>query len=122
MTWDKIYEAADGAAFGEFELKRKDKARAEVVGFVKDNFGYDLEREYEEGLIESVEDWIDYFTDEYEIYFDKDGNIYSHLGITLQDKAKELLSFYYGLPDRNDKDFDTLDIALDILEELSGRK
>ena len=45
MTWDEIYEAADGKACGEWELKRKDTARYEVVCFVEDNFGINLETE-----------------------------------------------------------------------------
>ena len=50
MTWDEIYEAADGKACGEWELKRKDIARYEVVCFVEDNFGINLETEYSQSI------------------------------------------------------------------------
>ena len=46
MTWNEIYEAADGKACGEWELKRKDTARYEVIGFVEENFGIKHSVEY----------------------------------------------------------------------------
>ena len=54
MTWNEIYEAADGKDCGEWELKRKDTARYEVVCFVEDNFGINLETECDnvEGEVE----------------------------------------------------------------------
>ena len=70
MTWDEIYEAADGKACGEWELKRKDTARYEVVCFVEDNFGINLETE-----CENVEEEIDYYVEKYGIIFDKEGKI-----------------------------------------------
>ena len=69
MTWDEIYEAADGKACGEWELKRKDTARYEVIDFVKENFGIDIEK------CEIVEDEIDYFVEKYGIVFDEEGKI-----------------------------------------------
>lgn len=118
MTWDEIYEAADGTGFGDPELTRKDTARYEVVCFVEENFGFNLENEYDNDVIECVEDWIDDYVDRYNIEFDEDGYIISHSEIDLKDKAIELVMFYDELPDREDKDFDTLDIALKILREL----
>lgn len=118
MTWNEIYAAADGKDCGDYELKRKDNARYEVVGFVEDNFGFNLENERDNGLIECVEDRIDYYVDEYEIIFDEEGRIENSRYISTKDKAKELLSFYYNLPDRDEKEFNTLDIALEILKEL----
>ena len=70
MTWDEIYKAADGKACGSFELKRKDTARYEVICFVEDNFGINLEAE-----CEIVEDGIDYYVDKYGILFDEEGKI-----------------------------------------------
>ena len=70
MTWDEIYEAADGKACGEWELKRKDTARYEVVNFVEENFGINLETE-----CENVEEEIDYYVDKYGIVFDEEGKI-----------------------------------------------
>ena len=70
MTWDEIYEAADGKACGEWELKRKDTARYEVVCFVEDNFGINLETE-----CENVEEEIDYYAEKYGIIFDEEGKI-----------------------------------------------
>ena len=70
MTWNEIYEAADGKACGEWELKRKDTARYEVVCFVEDNFGINLETE-----CENVEEEIDYYVEKYGIIFDKEGKI-----------------------------------------------
>ena len=70
MTWDEIYEAADGKACGEWELKRKDTARYEVICFVEDNFGINLETE-----CENVEEEIDYYVEKYGIVFDEEGKI-----------------------------------------------
>lgn len=38
---------------------------------------------------------------------------------SLKDRAKKLVDYYYNTEDRPDKEFDTLDLALDLLEELS---
>ena len=38
MTWDEIYEAADGKACGEWKIKRKDTARY----YYCDNMGWKL--------------------------------------------------------------------------------
>lgn len=69
MTWNEIYEAADGKACGEWELKRKDTARYEVIGFVEENFGINIEE------CEIVEDEIDYYVEKYGIVFDEEGKI-----------------------------------------------
>lgn len=74
MTWDEIYEAADGKGYGEWELKRKDTARYEVVDFVEENFGINLETE-----CENVEEEIDYYVDKYGIVFDEEGKITDRL-------------------------------------------
>lgn len=69
MTWDEIYEAADGKACGEWELKRKDTARYEVIDFVEENFGINIEE------CEIVEDEINYYANKYGIVFDEEGKI-----------------------------------------------
>ena len=118
MTWDEIYETAMDKGFGDFELKRKDNARYEVVLFVEENFGFNLEYEREENVIECVEDWIEYYTEKYNISFDEEGHIIKHNPIELKDKAIELVMFYDDLPDRPDKDFDTLDIVMEMLRTI----
>lgn len=118
FTWDEIYEEAIDKKYGDFELTRKDKARYEVVWFVEENFGFNLEREYEEDVIECVEDWIDYYTEQYNIKFNEYGKIVSYTEVKLKDRAVELVMFYDEWPDRSDKEFDTLDIALNILREM----
>lgn len=75
MTWDEIFKAADGKACGEWELKRKDNARYQVICFLDDNFGINLEKECEEGLIDSIEECIDYYVEKYNITFDENGEI-----------------------------------------------
>ena len=118
MTWDEIYETAMDKGFGDFELKRKDNARYEVVLFVEENFGFNLEYEGEENVIECVEDWIEYYTEKYNISFDEEGHIIKHNPIELKDKAIELVMFYDDLPDRPDKDFDTLEIVMEMLRTI----
>lgn len=41
---------------------------------------------------------------------------------SLEDRAKKLVDYYYNTDDRSDKEFDTLDLALDLLKELSVRR
>lgn len=118
MTWDEIYEAAMDTGYGEPELTRKDTARYEVVCFVEDNFGFNLENERDEGVIECVEDWIDDYVERYNILFDEEGHITEHSVVELKDKAAELVMFYDELPDRSDKDFDTLAVAMEILRAI----
>lgn len=93
MTWDEIYNLADGKGYGDFELERKDNARYDVVCFVEDNFGFNLENERDKGVIESVEEWIDYYVDKYEIVFDDYGHIIKHKEINASDKEKEIEFF-----------------------------
>lgn len=90
MTWDTIYGLADGAAFGSEALRRKDNARYEIVSFIKENFNFDLEAAGQDGLIESVEEWIDAYVSEFNIVFDNDGKITGHREITEKDKENEL--------------------------------
>ena len=72
MTWNEIYEAADGKACGEWELKRKDTARYEVIDFVEKNFGINLEE------CEIVEEEIDYYVKKCGIVFNEEGKIVDH--------------------------------------------
>ena len=122
LTWNEIYQNADGAGCDSDELDVKDSARYSVVCWVKDNFGYDMEMEEVRGILDSVEEFIDYYTNEFDIVFDDGGNIIKHRDVTIKDKAKELLDFYYILPDRCNKEFDTLDMALNVLKELLQEK
>ena len=118
-SWDEIYDAAEGKSLFSEELTRKDTARNAVVSFVEKNFGFNLEREYETGLIESVEECIEDYVERYNITFDEEGCICGHSKINTVDKARELLDFYYKLPNRSNKEFDTLDIALKLITEVA---
>lgn len=119
LTWDDIYKAADGCACGEPNLRRKDFARGEIVDWFEENFGINLEREGEENVIEIVEEALDDCAERYNLVFDREGHIIGCSEVTIQDKASELVSFYDERPDRPDKDFDTLDIALNILRTIT---
>lgn len=119
LTWDDIYKAADGCACGEPNLQRKDFARGEIVDWFEENFGINLEREGEENVIEIVEEALDDCAERYNLVFDREGHIIGCSEVTIQDKASELVSFYDKRPDRPDKDFDTLDIALNILRTIT---
>jgi len=119
MTWDEIYILAEDKPCGSSELRRKDQARHEVDCFVLDNFGFSLEREYELGSVECVEDLIEDYVNRYDIMFDTDGNICSSKDISLKDKASEIVEFYDVWPDRDDKEFDTLDIVMALVREFA---
>lgn len=41
---------------------------------------------------------------------------------SITDRAKKLVDYYDNTDDRDDKDFDTLDLALDLSRELSQSK
>lgn len=56
--------------------------------------------------------------DLYKIY-EETKNYVQDKTYSLKDRAKKLVDYYYNTEDRSDKDFDTLDLALDLLEELS---
>ena len=59
--------------------------------------------------------------DLYEIYEEVESYINDKTN-SLEDRAKRLVDYYYNTDDRSDKDFDTLDLALDLLKELSTRR
>lgn len=111
MTWNEICKDAENKGIGDFALKRKDNAIYDVVCFVEDNFGFNIENE--NGFIDYVEDYIERFN----ITFNEEGRIDSCSHVSTKDKANELLSFYNGLSDRRKKEFDALGIALKILKE-----
>jgi len=56
--------------------------------------------------------------DLYEIY-EEVANYVGDKTNSLNDRAKRLVDYYYHTDDRSDKDFDTLELALDLLKELS---
>lgn len=70
-TWDELFEKAMETGFGEPALKAKDEARGQVVDIVRQHLGIDIETS------ECVEDEIDFYCEEYEIFFDERGNILS---------------------------------------------
>lgn len=69
MTWDEIYDAAIDTGYGDSKLKRKDNARYQVVCFIEDVLGIDIEN------AECPEDEIDYYVEQYNILFDDNGYI-----------------------------------------------
>ena len=70
MTWDEIYERADGAGYGEPELEAKDEARHQVACVMRDLGFPDPDED------EIPEERIEEFCDKYNITFDENGNIY----------------------------------------------
>ena len=69
MTWDEIYERADGCGYGSDELTAKDTARWQVRNLVLDKENIDIEE------AECPEDEVDYYTGLWNIRFDENGNI-----------------------------------------------
>ena len=53
--------------------------------------------------------------DLYEIYKELEDYM-NNKANPLNERAKRLLDYYYNTEDRSDKDFDTLELALDLLE------
>lgn len=69
FTWDDIYAAADGAAFGDDTLTAKDEARWQVRNFAMALGAPDLDE------CECPEDQVESYCDALDIRFDKKGNI-----------------------------------------------
>jgi hypothetical protein len=69
MTWNEIYKAADGAGYGDEELRTKDEARYQVRCLAMEFGAPDLEGE------ECPEDWVEGYCEAMEIRFNKHGNI-----------------------------------------------
>ncbi len=69
MTWDEIYERADGCGYGSDALTAKDTARWQVRNLVLDEETIDIEE------AECPEDEVDYYTRLWNIRFDENGNI-----------------------------------------------
>lgn len=81
MTWDEIYERADGAACGDSALKAKDEARGQVRNLMVDLGCPDPEQD------EIPEESIEEYCWKMNIDFDDCGNIIS---IQLPDYIQEL--------------------------------
>jgi|GEM_PF-676080 len=82
MTWDDIYERAEGTGFGSYELKSKDEARFQVADAMRE-LGYpDPEKE------EIPEEYIEDFCNKLKIEFDITGNI---IGIQLPVRFEEMI-------------------------------
>lgn len=69
MTWDEIYDRADGASCGESSLKAKDEARHQVRCLMMDLGASDLDND------ECPEDTVENYCDAMNIQFDECGNI-----------------------------------------------
>lgn len=72
LTWDDIYERADGAAYRDPELTAKDEARYQIGQYILDTEGRDIE---DTNVYESTEEEIDFYVSEHPTYFDKYGNL-----------------------------------------------
>ena len=119
MTWDEIYVKAIDKGCGDPDLKRKDQARWEVIEFVDQFFDIDLEAECDAGLIESVENYIEYFTTNYYITFDNAGNLSTSKTVTLQDKVKEFLNFYKDFLDDTEKMMSKWPVIQRLLQDVA---
>ena len=69
MTWNEIYEAADGAACGDDTLKAKDEARHQVRCLVMELGSPDLDN------VDCPEDAVEDYCNAMKIQFDECGNI-----------------------------------------------
>lgn len=69
MTWDEIYDRADGAACGDSSLNAKDEARHQVRCLMMDLGAADLDN------AECPEDVVESYCDAMNIQFDECGNI-----------------------------------------------
>ncbi len=103
MTWDEIYERADGASCGEQTLKAKDEARWQTKNLMVDLGHPDPEQE------EIPEDCIEEFCKKMNIKFDDSGNVIS---IQLPKHIREMVY--------RQKDDEYL--REDIMNELGERK
>lgn len=72
LTWDDIYERADGAAYRDPELTAKDEARYQVGQYILETENRDIE---DTNVYESAEEEIDFYVSEHPTYFDKYGNL-----------------------------------------------
>lgn len=69
MTWDEIYDRADGAACGDSSLKAKDEARHQVRCLMMNLGASDLDN------AECPEDAVENYCDAMNVQFDECGNI-----------------------------------------------
>lgn len=69
MTWNEIYEAADGAACGDDTLKAKDEARHQVRCLAMELGSPDLDN------TDCPEDAVEDYCNAMKIQFDESGNI-----------------------------------------------
>lgn len=72
LTWDDIYERADGAAYRDPELTAKDEARYQIGQYILETENRDIE---DTKVYESAEEEIDFYVNEHPTYFDKYGNL-----------------------------------------------
>lgn len=75
MTWDEVYQLADGSAYGDLALDRKDRARYELAEYIEATEGIDIEE------TECPEEAIDTFVhakgDDEGYMFDENGHLYT---------------------------------------------
>lgn len=82
MTWNEIYEAADGAACGDDTLKAKDEARHQVRCLAMELGSPDLDN------ADCPEDAVEDYCNAMKIQFDECGNI---IGLKLPQWVEDLI-------------------------------
>ena len=91
LSWEEIFNNAEGTTLGQTALKVKDQARAEVEDLMKkDDIDVDS--------LESVEDEIEKYVADHNIKFDNNGSIITEA------VSKDVVE-YFGMQDNTDEEF-----------------
>lgn len=91
LSWEEIFNNAEGTTLGQTALKVKDQARAEVEDLMKKD-GIDVDS------LESVEDEIEKYVADHNIKFDNNGSIITEA------VSKDVVE-YFGMQDNTDEEF-----------------
>ena len=108
MTWDEIYERADGKGYGSDELTAKDNARAAVRNLVLDIEDIDIED------AECPEDEVEYYAKRWHLHFDESGNI-----VCMEKKAiliEDVKAFAYSQLGKEDAKVSVTDGEFNIVD------
>lgn len=110
-----IVEDDDGKEFADAYYTKQDfinLAGSEWLGFI---LHQGVDWQFPETLIDEG------YLDDPELRYDDIKRVLDE-NIPIKEKAKALLKYYYETPDRSDKEFDTLDMCLDLLQEYVEEK
>lgn len=91
LSWEEIFNNAEGTTLGQTALKVKDQARAEVEDLMKKD-GIDVDS------LASVEDEIEKYVADHNIKFDNNGSIITEA------VSKDVVE-YFGMQDNTDEEF-----------------